>query len=176
MDYGIMHGIMGALVIILLVSLPFLFVRKDSEDLKQFALAQERWEKRDSLLGEIMDLLKSSNSSFSPESLVGEIFVFKHTNKDYPIASFTVIGKIEGVYYENNALTLQISNEEFYGIVLNKRNGWLIIARNGYSHSHILINGFLKSDQDITEAKYYLEARNYVHNGNFELFKNFQSS
>lgn len=170
------HGIMGALVIIFLVSLPFLFIRRDSEDLKKFVLAQEKREKWDFLLGEIRDLLKSSNSSFSPESLVGEIFVFKHTNKDYPIASFTVVGKIEGVYYKNNALTLQISNEKFHGIVLNKRNGWLIIERGGYSHSHILIDAFLESDQDITKAKHYLEARNYVHNGNFELFENFQSS
>lgn len=163
------QGIMGALGIIIAVLLAFVFTRKDSEDLKRFALAQGKGEKRDSLLEEIRDLLKSSNSSFSPESLVGEIFVFMHTNKDYPNASFTIIGKIEGIYYKNNALTLQISNEEFCGIVLNKRNGWLIIDRKGYSHSNILIDALLKCDQDITKAKYHLEVLRYVHNGNFKL-------
>lgn len=170
------HGIMGALVIIIAVLLPFAFTRKDSEDLKQFALAQEKGEERDSLLEEMRDLLKSINSSFSPESLVGEIFVFKHTNKDHPSASFTVIGKIEGIYYKNNSLTLQISNEKFHSIILSRRNGWLIIDRAGYKSAWIMIDTFLEGDQDITKvnSEYYPDVRDYVHSGDFKLFKNLQ--
>lgn len=173
MEAELVKVIVFVLAIILVIAVVHIMESKEKQ--KWSLLRKERESRRIFFLEELEKTLANTGQCFYLGGTIGEDFVFKYTPEGYPLSNLIVVGKIEGVLFNDGILLFQISNKDFLGISFSKHHGWLLVKNEIKSWEIFCgastpISGIIKDGWDITGS-----SKNSVYKGDMELLGNLRT-